>query len=79
MHTSSHTPKQLLLSLKEASHQLCIAVPTLRRWLREGRIAYIRCGRALRIEVAEISRFVDANRCSHSSSGTTAKEIVVAK
>lgn len=79
MHTSSNTPQQLLLSLKEASHQLRIAVPTLRRWLREGRITYIRCGRALRIEAAEIIRFVDANRCSRSPSGTTAKQIVVGK
>ncbi len=52
----------ILLSLREASAQLCIAVPTLRRWLRERRLAHVRCGRAVRIESAEIQRFIARNR-----------------
>jgi excisionase family DNA binding protein len=68
MQTASTDSTRLLLPLKEASHQLCIAIPTLRRWLREGRITYIRCGRALRIEANEIRRFIDDNR-SNSSHG----------
>lgn len=52
----------ILLSLRDASTRLCIAIPTLRRWLRQRRLAYVRCGRALRIEVAEIQRFIARNR-----------------
>lgn len=60
----THGPesKPILLSLRDASTRLCIAIPTLRRWLRQRRLAYVRCGRALRIEVAEIQRFIDRNR-----------------
>lgn len=52
----------VLLSLRQASARLCIAVPTLRRWLRERRLAHVRCGRAVRIESAEIERFIARNR-----------------
>lgn len=52
----------ILLSLRDASTRLCIAIPTLRRWLRQRRLAYVTCGRALRIEVAEIQRYIARNR-----------------
>ena len=52
----------MLLSLREVATRLCIAVPTLRRWLREEKLAHVRCGRAVRIESAEIRRFIAQNR-----------------
>jgi excisionase family DNA binding protein len=52
----------ILLSLPEVAAKLCIAVPTLRRWLRDKKLAHVRCGRAVRIESAEISRFIAQNR-----------------
>ena len=52
----------ILLSLRDAATRLCIAVPTLRRWLRERRLAHVRCGRAVRIESTEVQRFIAANR-----------------
>jgi excisionase family DNA binding protein len=54
--------ERVRLSLQDASVRLSIAVPTLRRWLRQGRLSYVRCGRALRIEVAEVTRFIEAHR-----------------
>jgi excisionase family DNA binding protein len=53
----------MLLSLREVAAKLCIAVPTLRRWVREKKLAHVRCGRAVRIESAEIRRFITQNRC----------------
>jgi len=73
--TNINGPAQVLLSLRDASQQLRIAVPTLRRWLRERRLAYVRCGRAVRIEATEILRFIEQNRHpaanekKHSGSG----------
>ncbi len=52
----------ILLSLRDAAARLCIAIPTLRRWLRERRLAHVRCGRAVRIESTEVHRFIAANR-----------------
>ena len=52
----------ILLSLRDVASQLSIAVPTLRRWLRERRLAHVRCGRAVRIEIAEVQRFIALNR-----------------
>jgi len=53
----------MLLSLPEVAVKLCIAVPTLRRWLREKKLAYVRCGRAVRVESSEVRRFIAQNRC----------------
>jgi excisionase family DNA binding protein len=53
----------MLLSLPEVAVKLCIAVPTLRRWLRENKLAYVRCGRAVRVESAEVRRFIAQHRC----------------
>jgi excisionase family DNA binding protein len=53
----------MLLSLREVAVKLCIAVPTLRRWLREKKLAHVRCGRAVRVESAEVRRFIAQNRC----------------
>ncbi len=52
----------ILLSLRDVAARLCIAVPTLRRWLREKKLAHVRCGRAVRIESAEVRRFIQQNR-----------------
>ncbi len=52
----------ILLSLRDASSLLHIAIPTLRRWLRQRRLAHVRCGRAVRIEAAEVRRFIARNR-----------------
>ena len=60
--TSCNEAGRILLPLRDAADRLSIAVSTLRRWLRERRIAYVRCGRAVRIEVTEIQRFIDKNR-----------------
>lgn len=51
-----------LVSLPHAAVLLEISVPSLRRWIREGRIGCVRCGRAVRIERAELARFIAQNR-----------------
>ncbi len=64
----------ILLSLRDAAARLCIAVSTLRRWLRERRLAHVRCGRAVRIESTEVQRFIAANRHPASDEKETTEE-----
>jgi excisionase family DNA binding protein len=59
---SSDYTRQTLFSVREAAEALSVAVPTLRRWIREKRLAHVRCGRAVRIELAELTRFIERNR-----------------
>lgn len=59
---SPESARQSLCSVREAAAMLSVAIPTLRRWIREQRLAHVRCGRAIRIELAEIARFIEVNR-----------------
>ena len=54
--------KPLLVSLRDAATLLQVSIPSLRRWIRLGRLVSVRCGRAVRIEPAELARFVARNR-----------------
>lgn len=58
----SDSTRQSLLSVREAAAMLSVAVPTLRRWIREKRLAHVRCGRAIRIESGEVTQFIERNR-----------------
>ncbi len=51
-----------LVSLPDAADFLQVSVPSLRRWLREGQLGCVRCGRAVRIEREELARFIAQNR-----------------
>lgn len=59
---SSDRTSKSLFSVRETAVMLSVAVPTLRRWIREKRLAHVRCGRAIRIELVEIARFIETNR-----------------
>ncbi len=51
-----------LISLRQAAAEMQISIPSLRRWIREGRLGCVRCGRAVRLERAEITRFISRRR-----------------
>lgn len=51
-----------LVSLRHAAVLLELSVPSLRRWIREGRLGCVRCGRTVRIERDELARFIAKNR-----------------
>lgn len=51
-----------LVPLRQAAAELHMSVPSLRRWIREGRLGCVRCGRAVRIEREELARFIAKNR-----------------
>ena len=47
-----------LLSVREASSRLAISVFTLREWLRQGRLPYIRLGRRVLLRHADVEEVV---------------------
>jgi excisionase family DNA binding protein len=51
-----------LLTVQEAAFFLNVSVSTLYGWVWQRRIPFVKVGRALRFQLADIERFVQANR-----------------
>lgn len=49
----------LLLNVRQAASRLNVSVSSLRRWIREGRIAIVKLGRAVRIPEGELLRLIE--------------------
>jgi excisionase family DNA binding protein len=54
------TPR--LYDVEIAAQSLCMSEPELRRLVRRGEIAVVRTGRRIKIESAEIWRYIEARR-----------------
>lgn len=48
------------LKIREAAARLGLSEWTVRAWLREKRLGYIRLGRAIRIPASEVARVIAA-------------------
>jgi excisionase family DNA binding protein len=60
-----------LLRPKEAAQYLGLSVPTLARWrLEGGRIRFVRLGRAVLYDPADLESYIDANKRSSASEFT---------
>jgi len=51
-----------LLTIREAASLLSISVSTLYGWVWQRRIPFVKVGRALRFDKADLERFIRANR-----------------
>lgn len=51
--------KVVLLTVRQAAGRLSVSVPCLRRWIREGRVAIVKLGRAVRIPEGELPRLIE--------------------
>lgn len=51
-----------LITVQEAAKFLAVSTSTLYGWVYLRRIPYVKVGRALRFEVAELQKFIQANR-----------------
>lgn len=49
-----------LLRIPEAARRLNVAPKTIRTWVAQRKIAHVRLGRNIRIEVSEIERIIEA-------------------
>jgi excisionase family DNA binding protein len=50
-----------LLTVKEAASALGVKPCTIRAWLLEGKLTYVRYGRTIRIPIASLEHFVHEN------------------
>ena len=60
--TQSSTAESRLLDVREAAQFLAITVSTLYGWVWQQKISFVKLGRALRFDIADLRRFVDQNR-----------------
>jgi excisionase family DNA binding protein len=59
---SRNSNERRLLTIQEAAQFLAISVSTLYGWVWQKRIPFVKMGRALRFDFAEIEQFIDSNR-----------------
>jgi excisionase family DNA binding protein len=50
-----------LLTIKEAASELGVKPCTIRAWLAVRKLTFVRCGRAIRIPITSLERFVREN------------------
>jgi excisionase family DNA binding protein len=55
-------PEDALLTVQDAARYLAVSKSTLYGWVWQKRIAFVKVGRALRFELPELQKFVQANR-----------------
>ena len=51
-----------LLTVQDAAKYLAVSTSTLYGWVWQRRIPFVKVGRALRFEVAELQKLIQANR-----------------
>jgi excisionase family DNA binding protein len=56
-----------LITVQEAAKFLAVSISTLYGWVYLRRIPFVKVGRALRFELAELQKFVQSNRVPASS------------
>jgi excisionase family DNA binding protein len=50
-----------LLTVSEAAEALALQPCTVRSWLADGKLPFVRCGRAVRIPADAIEQFIEDN------------------
>ena len=55
-------PEDALLTVQDAARYLAVSKSTLYGWVWQKRIAFVKVGRALRFELVELQKFIQANR-----------------
>jgi len=51
-----------LITVQDAAKFLAVSTSTLYGWVYQRRIPFVKVGRALRFELAELQKFIQANR-----------------
>lgn len=65
--------EERLISLKEASQYLAISIHTLRKWLRQRRLSFIKLGRRVLFTKGELENFINHNIVTSIKTGDPKK------
>lgn len=55
-------PENRLLTVEDAARYLAVSKSTLYGWVWQRRIAFVKVGRALRFDLADLQEFIRVNR-----------------
>jgi excisionase family DNA binding protein len=58
-----------LVNVHEAARFLAVSVPTLYGWVWQRRISFVKVGRAVRFDMADLRRFIEENRIHARTAG----------
>lgn len=56
------TPNARLVTVQDAAVYLAVSVSTLYGWVYQRRIPFVKVGRALRFDPADLDQFIESNR-----------------
>ena len=51
-----------LININEAARQLNIKIPTLRSWVFERKLAYVKAGRLVKFDQADVNLFIESRK-----------------
>ncbi len=60
-----------LVTVREAAQYLAVSVSTLYGWVWQRRIPFVKVGRSLRFDLADLEEFIEVNRTQAGSHGRT--------
>lgn len=55
-------PQRRLINIHEASKFLSVSVSTLYGWVWQRRIPFVKLGRAVRFDMADLEKFIEENK-----------------
>ncbi|MGA9883928.1 MAG: helix-turn-helix domain-containing protein [Candidatus Acidiferrales bacterium] len=55
-------PQRRLITIQEASKLLSVSVSTLYGWVWQRRIPFVKLGRAVRFDIGDLEKFIEANK-----------------
>jgi excisionase family DNA binding protein len=59
---SVHSVDYRLVTVHDAAKYLSVSVSTLYGWVYQRRIAFVKVGRALRFDIADLNKYIETNR-----------------
>jgi excisionase family DNA binding protein len=67
-HSMEMNPGQRLVNVHEAAKYLAVSVSTLYGWAWQRKLPFVKVGRALRFDLADLEKFIRINRTEARSS-----------
>jgi excisionase family DNA binding protein len=64
---TSRSATARLVDVQAAASYLAVSVSTLYGWVWQRRVPFVKCGRALRFDLADLDSFISANKTSTRS------------